>query len=673
MSTEHTEQSEASFVWRPREKHLRGAHLTHVLSENGVASYADLIAKLANDNQAFEQFYERLLARVDFTWARPWTKLCDTSQGLAFSRWFVDAEFNAAANCLDRWIARGMGDREALIWEDEEGRSESFTFAELRQKTVTLAVALRRLGVERGDCVGIWLPMVPEAAIALLAIGYIGAIAVPAFSGYGPEALATRFEDAKTRVIIASDAMQRRGKRLPTRDTLEEALSLAPEIEHVIMVAQKRGERIAVSSERAQIHDWAALCAINVRGLEPCNTAADEPYLLLYTSGSTGKPKGVVHPHAGFAIKAALDQYLCFDLRQGERMLWYTDMGWMMGPWLILGTLMLGATVVMYDGTPDYPKPDRLWEICAKYRVTHLGVAPTAIRSLATHGDEHPKRHDLSAIRILGSTGEPWNTKPYCWFAEHIGGGRAPIINYSGGTEIGGGILGCFPTMPLGPNAFHGPIPGMRADIVDADGASLDAGVGELVLRASWPGMTQSLWGGDVATRDDRRYLASYWERLPGVWTHGDWAEKQCIVDGDVAQELWYIRGRSDDTINVAGKRVGPAEFESALVADPAIREAAAIGVPDDIKGDVVICLVCVCEGYEESDALRAALRMRIEHALGHALLPKKILFVDELPRTRNHKMLRRIARARYLKLENLGDISGLENPSALAAIDAAR
>lgn len=664
---------EAALIWQPDEAMLRDAHLTQVLAENHAATYADLLGKLADGGRAFEAFYEGMLARLNLHWGRPWTKLCDTSAGIPFSRWFVDAEFNAPVNCLDRWIARGMGASEALVWEDEAGRSETLTFTELREKTVKLAVALRRLGVARGECVGIWLPMVPEAAIALLAIGYIGAIAVPAFSGYGPQALATRFDGANARVIIASDAMQRRGKRIPTRDTLEEALRLAPQIEHVVMVAQQRGTPVTMTSARAHIHDFATVCDVSARNLEACDTAADEPFLLLYTSGSTGKPKGVVHPHAGFAIKAALDQYLCFDLRAGERMLWYTDMGWMMGPWLILGALMLGATVVMYDGTPDYPKPDRLWEICAKHRVTHLGVAPTAIRALATHGEEYPQAHDLSSIRILGSTGEPWNTKPYCWFAEHIGGGKAPIINYSGGTEIGGGILGCFPTMPLGPNAFHGPIPGMRADIVDANGHALDAGVGELVLRSSWPGMTQSLWGGDASTRDDDRYLSAYWERFANLWAHGDWAEKKSVADGDVTQELWYIRGRSDDTINVAGKRVGPAEFESALVAEPAIREATAIGVPDEIKGDVVVCLVCVRDGYEETEELRAALRARIEHALGHALLPKKILFVSELPRTRNHKMLRRIARARYLKLADLGDLSGLENHSALEAIDAAR
>jgi acetyl-CoA synthetase len=662
---------EAIIVWRPQDHDVREAHLTQVLADNDAASYADLLGRIAEDTSTFEQYYERLLARVDLTWTRPWTKLMDTSRGLPFTRWFVGAGFNAAQNCLDHWIERGAGEREALVWEDEAGNSATLTFRELHDEVRALAAALLRLGVSRGDCVGIWLPMVPQAAIALLAIGYIGAVAVPAFSGYGPEALASRFNDAGARVVLATDSFERRGKTVETLQTLRDCLDLAPKIVDVLLIRRRVDARNDFSGLSARIHDWREACALAASDdVVCCDTAADEPYLLLYTSGSTGKPKGVVHPHAGFAVKAALDQYLCFDLRPADRMLWYTDMGWMMGPWLVLGALMLGATVVMYDGTPDYPAPDRLWEVCAKRRVTHLGVAPTAIRALAVHGAAYPAKHDLSSIRILGSTGEPWNTKPYCWFAEHVGGGRAPIINYSGGTEIGGGILGCFPTMPLGPNAFHGPIPGMRADIVDVDGQPLNAGVGELILRASWPGMTQSLWGGNVCERDDARYVSAYWRRFDQLWTHGDWAEKRRVESDGAHQEFWYIRGRSDDTINVAGKRVGPAEFESALVGDPAVREAAAIGVPDEIKGDVVICFVCVRAGFEESESLRNGLKKRIEHALGHALLPKKILFVDELPRTRNGKILRRILRARYLKLADLGDLSGLDNSSAIKAVD---
>jgi len=339
--------------------------------------------------------------------------------------------------------------------------------------------------------------------------------------------------------------------------------------------------------------------------------------------------------------------------------LWYTDMGWMMGPFLVLGALGLGATAVLYDGTPDFPHPGRLWEACARHKVTHLGIAPTAIRALMVHGDEVPRGHDLSALRILGSTGEAWNPQPYRWFSEQVGGGKLPIINYSGGTEISGGILGCFPIRPLVPCAFHGPVPGMDADIVDEHGRSVRSQVGELVLRQSWPGMTLGFW------HDDERYLATYWSKLPGVWVHGDWASVSS--DG-----YWFIQGRSDDTINVAGKRVGPAEYESALVNEGSVREAAAIAVPDELKGDTVVCLAVLRPGIEGSEAVRMRLMDAVVRALGKALAPKAIRFVDDLPRTRNAKLMRRVARARYLKLESLGDLSALENLASLEAIDRA-
>jgi acetyl-CoA synthetase len=330
----------------------------------------------------------------------------------------------------------------------------------------------------------------------------------------------------------------------------------------------------------------------------------------------------------------------------------------MMGPFLVLGTLGLGGTIVLYEGTPDFPVPDRLWDVCARHRVTHLGIAPTAIRSLLTHGDEHPRRHDLSALRILASSGELWNTEAYLWFLRVVGRDRCPIINYSGGTEIGGGIVSSFATMPLVPNCFHGPVPGMVADVVDERGMPVRGAVGELVIREPWPGMTQSFWG-----PDDERYLNSYWRRFGGVWVHGDWAE---VDDAG----YWFIRGRSDDTINVAGKRVGPAEFESLLAGDPAVREVATIAVPDSLKGDVPLCLVVVRAPELATEQLRDRLMRNVEQGLGKALAPKAIRFVDELPKTRNLKVMRRVARARFLGHADLGDVSALENPSALEAID---
>jgi acetyl-CoA synthetase len=707
---------ESELIWFPSYDKVASANITSLLNEYGFTDYAQLDELLANDDQAFQDFYEKIIGRLDLTWQRPWEKLLDTERGIAFAEWFQGAQFNAAENCLDRWIKRGRGSQQALIWEDEHGSTRSLTYSELRDQTARCASALQKIGIKPGMTVGIWMPMVPESAIALLAIGYIGAVAVPAFSGYGAIALATRLNDAGATVLIAADTLSRRGKRTSTLSILREVAENTPALQHIVLWTRfdapppseasapvsetntallandlpplrrrpgkvfknipgetnkadtvqftpevNRVDEFALQFEEATVeafgrslpsvtlHGWDAMCLAEAEAaiyLKPVVTDANAPYLLLYTSGSTGKPKGAVHPHAGFPIKVAIDQYLCFDMQPGDRMLWYTDMGWMMGPFLVLGALILGGTVVLYDGTPDYPTPDRLWAVAARHRVTHLGVAPTAVRSLATHGEEWPAKHNLSALRILGSSGEPWNTAPYKWFLQNIGGGRAPIINYSGGTEIGGGILGCFPTMPLGPNAFHGRIPGMRADVVDDAGASKRGEVGELVMRGPWPGMTQSLWGGSAGVYDDERFLSTYWERIPGMWTHGDWAQIDELVgpDGHTPQQLWYIRGRSDDTIKVAGKRVGPTEFESVLAGHPAVREAAAIGVPDELKGDAVVILVVLKQ--REAEEAREA---------------------------RNAKVMRRVARGRYLGMTELGDLSGLENLSALEAIDAAR
>ena len=639
-------------VWQPTEKAIASANLTAFLSQYGVATYAELTRSVAAD---IRPFYKRIIATLDLHWERPYDELLNLDRGKPFAKWFVGGELNAPAQCLDPRIARGQGANVALIYEGEDGRIERLTFAQVRDEVARLGNGLRTLGIRKGDTVGIFMPLISQSVIALLAIGYIGAVAVPAFSGYGEQALATRLRDAQAKALITADGYSRRGKFVPMQDTATKAAALAPSIKHLIVHRRVGGWEDAVASQRTE-------CAYE-------RTSANDPYMLLYTSGSTGTPKGAVHVHGGFPLKVMIDQHLCFDVKPGDRMLWYTDMGWMMGPFLVLGALGLGATIVLYDGTPDYPAADQLWSVCARHRVTHLGIAPTAIRSLMAHGDEQPRKHDLTALRILGSSAEAWNTEPYLWFSRNVGGGRAPIINYSGGTEIGGGILSALPTLPTAPNCFHGPCPGMAADVADPDTGSFVRGrVGELVVREPFVGMTQSFWKGPAA-RDDARYLATYWERMPGMWVHGDWAEIQTLGE----REFWYIRGRSDDTINVAGKRVGPAEFESAVVSDHDVVECAAIGVPDEMKGDAVVLFVVATSRCAEGDALRGRLSGILDATMGKALRPKAILFVDELPKTRNLKIMRRVARARYLKLENVGDLSALENHGSLAAIDRAR
>ncbi|MBX6378776.1 MAG: AMP-binding protein, partial [Clostridia bacterium] len=427
------------------------------------------------------------------------------------------------------------------------------------------------LGINQGDRVGIYLPMVPEAAVAILATARVGAVFTPIFSGYGAQALATRLADAGAKLLFTADGFYRRGQRVEMKRTADEAAALCPELRHVVVV--RRGGWEVPWTEGRDVA-WDDLLAGRSETGAPAPTGSEDPFLLIYTSGTTGRPKGTVHVHGGFPLKCVQDIAHCFDLHAGETLFWVTDMGWVMGPWEVIGALTLGATCLLYDGTPDFPAPDRLWSLVERHRVNVLGLSPTAIRSLMTQGEDWVRRHDLSSLHTIGGTGAPWNPEPWYWYFRHVGGGRCPMINYSGGTEIGGGIVGCVPLKPIKPCGFTGPIPGMDAEVVDEDGRPVRGSVGELVIRQPWPGMTRGFW------QDRDRYLSTYWSRWPDVWVHGDWA----LVDED---GFWFIQGRSDDTLKVAGKRLGPAEVESALVSHPAVAEAAAIGVPHEVKGEV--------------------------------------------------------------------------------------
>jgi acetyl-CoA synthetase len=382
--------------------------------------------------------------------------------------------------------------------------------------------------------------------------------------------------------------------------------------------------------------------------------AADDPFMILYTSGTTGKPKGAIHIHAGFPIKATHDLAYCFDLHDDDVLFWLTDLGWMMGPWLICGGLTLGATIVLFEGTPDYPEVDRLWRMVERHTVTTLGLAPTVIRSLMPHGEGPAQAADMSSLRVLGSTGETWNPGPWRWYFDVVGGGRCPIVNYSGGTETSGGIVTGLPCLPIKPCSFTGPVPGMVADVVDDAGRPVHGGVGELVIREPWVGMTNGFW------KANDRYEDTYWSRLPDTWVHGDFAE----IDAD---GYWYIRGRSDDTLNVAGKRVGPAELESAAVAHGTVKEAAAINVPHPVKGDAIIVFAVPRDDSGAPD-LGDRIRRFIGERLGAPLRPERVVLVDDLPRTRNAKIMRRVIRAAWLGID-AGDLTALENPAAVEAI----
>jgi acetyl-CoA synthetase len=473
--------------------------------------------------------------------------------------------------------------------------------------------------------------MQPETVAVLLAINAIGASAAPLFSGFGAAAISSRLNDLNAAALVTTHTFARRGKTVEAGRIAQEAAGVCPRLRHLIFL-----EDLPESNSPFRV--------------EACST--DDPALVIYTSGTTGKPKGVLHTHCGFPVKAAQDMALNIDVHAGERVCWLTDLGWMMGPWLIYGALILGATVCLYDGAPDYPTPDRLWEYCAKHKINVLGLSPTLIRGLSAHGSDLPKRHDLSALRVLASSGEPWNPAPWWWLFEHVGKQRLPIVNYSGGTEISGGILSNTVIHPIKPCGFAAACPGIDADVLDETGRSVQGAVGELAIKAPWIGQARGFW------RDPDRYLQTYWGRFPDVWVHGDWAE----IDAD---GHWFILGRSDDTVKIAGKRVGPAEVESILVDHADVIEAAVIGIPDELKGSA---MVAFCVTNAPSPELADELKAKVAEALGKPLRPERVHFIAAIPKTRNAKLMRRVLRAAYLG-EDPGDLTALENAQSLELV----
>ncbi|HEU0039945.1 MAG TPA: AMP-binding protein [Verrucomicrobiae bacterium] len=652
-------------VWRPTPELMAQSNLRRFMANHGLGSLEELQRRSVTD---LDWFWNAVLHDLGIRFRRPYSRLVDLSRGIAWPEWCVSGVMNIVDTCLDQYAGTMTDSKTAIIWEGEEGQARRLSYFELRREVNRLANALRALGLGKGDAVGVFMPMTPEIVVAMLAIIKIGGVFLPLFSGFGPQAIASRLNDAAAKALFTADACPRRGKTSALKPIADEAATQIPTLRNMIVL-----KRLGVDVPWTPGRDrwWHELMAEARDAAETEPTNAEDPLMIIYTSGTSGQPKGAVHTHCGFPIKAAQDMSHGLDLHADETLYWLTDMGWMMGPWLVFGSLLLGATMMLYDGAPDWPEPDRLWSLVEKHKITSLGISPTLVRSLVRFGDQPVRNHDLSSLRKFASTGEPWNPDPWLWLFNVAGGGRLPIINYSGGTEISGGIVMGNVLTPLKPCSFAGPLPGMAADVVDEQGNSVRGQVGELVIRQPWIGMTRGFW------RDPQRYIETYWSRLPDLWVHGDWA----AVDGD---GLWYILGRSDDTIKIAGKRVGPAEVESVLVGHLAVSEAAAIGVPDELKGEALVCF-CVLKPSSSSSALRSEassggassfsssnleslrqeLTARIIHELGKPLAPRAVKFVRDLPKTRNAKVMRRIIRAAYLGKEP-GDVSSLENPAAV-------
>jgi acetyl-CoA synthetase len=636
-------------AWVPTSEYIERSRLRAFMVRHGLRDYEELMQRSTTD---LEWFWSAVLEDLGIEFYEPPSRMLDTSRGVPWTRWCVGGRLNIVHNCLEKWMGTPTEARAAFRWEGEEGLTRVLTYRQLLEDVNRCANALRALGIRRGDRVALFMPMCPELIVAFFATIKIGGIILPLFSGYGADAVATRVRDAEASLLVTADGFWRRGQPVPMKAVADEAAANCPSIRGVVVVSRLGND---VALRRGGELRWDDFLSGQSPRADTERTGADDPLMIIYTSGTTGRPKGAVHTHCGFPIKAAQDMVHAFDVHAGETMYWISDMGWMMGPWEVFGMTLLGGTFVLFDGALDYPGPDRLWSIVERHHVNVLGVSPTLIRALMKHGSAPIRAHDLSSLRILGSTGEPWNPESWRWFFGVAGGGRLPIINYSGGTEVSGGLVAGNVLTPLKPAAFAGPPPGIAADVVDDRGRSVRNEVGELVVRAPWIGMTRGFW------RDPERYEQTYWSRFPDTWVHGDWA----AIDED---GLWYILGRSDDTIKIAGKRLGPAEVESVLVEHPAVLEAAAIGIPDAAKGQALICFCVLKPGYQDSGELSGALAQLVATRLGKPLRPAAIEFVADLPKTRNAKVMRRVIRATYIG-EPPGDLSALENPQAVEAV----
>ena len=637
------------FAWTPSPAYIEHANVTRLMRAHGIDDYWELVRRSQED---ITWFWDAVVADLGIEFFTPYRAVVETPNGIPWAIWFTGATLNLTYHCVDRH-AVSSGDRTSVIWEGEDGEVRRLTYAELKTAVDKLANGLRSLGIGSGDAVGVYLPMIPENVVTLYALAKIGAISLPIFSGFAASAVAARLQDAHAKAVVTADGFRRRGQIVRMKESADEAADSSTSVDHVIVV-RRLGREVRWNAERDV--DYAELVADQSAECAPEHLDSEHPLLIAYTSGTTGRPKGAVHVHGGFLVKIAEEVAYQADCHADDTLFWFTDMGWIMGPWEVVGVGAAGGTLLLYEGAPDYPQPDRLWSLVERHKVTILGVSPTLVRALIPHGDDNVRRHDLSSLRILCSTGEPWNPDPWRWYLEVVGGGRCPIINISGGTEAGACFLSPTPLVKLRPCTLGGPALGMAIDVYDPGGKPLPPGeVGELVCTKPWPGMTRGIWG------DPDRYIETYWSRWPDVWVHGDWASRD--ADG-----YWYLHGRSDDTLKIAGKRLGPAEVESALVEHPSVAESAAIGVPDEVKGEKVWCYVVLTPATQPTDELRDELRALVEKALGKAFRPDKIRFVSALPKTRSAKILRRAVRAAALG-QDPGDLTSLENPAALEEI----
>jgi len=626
--------------------------------KGNIASLAEYASLQEQFNTDFEGTWKGL-AHEHLSWRKPFTKALDDSKAPFYS-WFNDGKLNLSENCIDRHVDAGLGDRTAIIWEGEDGRVRRISYSELLAEVSRAANALKKIGLEAGDRTIIYMPMIPEAAIAMLACTRIGVVHSVVFGAFSPRALRDRIQDAEAKVVITADGGGRRGGIHALKPSVDEALSeTCPSLQHVVIV---RHAGNAINWTPGRDIDWHEALKAESDICEPLAVDAEHPLFILYTSGSTGKPKGILHSTAGYLLWARLTMLWSFDFRPESDVFWCTaDVGWITGhTYSVYGPLANGGTTLMYEGVPTYPDPGRLWKICEDHGVTIFYTAPTAIRALNKAGDEWPNSYDLSRLRVLGTVGEPINPEAWMWYYNVIGKARCPIVDTWWQTETGGHMIAPLPfATPTKPGSATLPLPGIDVAVVDESGEPVTEGGGLLVIRKPWPSMLRGVWG------DDQRYIDTYWKSFEGrYYFAGDGARKD--EDGYI-----WIMGRVDDVLNVSGHRLGTMEIESALVSHPDVAEAAVIGRPDDIKGEAVCAFVTLkCEVRE---GLAAELRTHVGSEIGAIAKPDDIRFSDSLPKTRSGKIMRRLLRDIAAGREITSDISTLEDQTVIQQLQQER
>lgn len=636
-------------VWTPTEEYVESANITRFMKKYEIKDYQELIKRSIDD---IEWFWDAVLKDLDIEWYQPYEKVLDDSKGIQWTKWFIGGKINIVHNCLDKHALSNKKSNIAITWETENGDTRKLTYGDLYLEVNKFANALKKLGVEKGDRVGIYMPMVPEIVIGFLAAMKIGAIVIPIFSGFGGHALASRLNIAGAKVLLTADGSVRRGKIVQIKKEADKAADNVSSIEHVVVF---RRLDIEIPWKEGRDVWWADIVSQQSHICETEHMDSEDYAMIIFSSGTTGRPKGTVHTHGGALAQIVKELGYYFDVKEEDVFFWLTDIGWMMGPWMIIGVQSFAGNIVIFEGAPNYPDPDRIWALIEKHKITTLGISPTAIRLLMKYGDDWVKKHDLSSLRLLGSTGEPWDSDSWNWFFEKVGDKRIPIINISGGTEIVGCFLSPLPITPLKPCTLRGPGLGMDIDVFNDDGKPVRGQMGHLVAKKPAPSMTRGFWN------EPNRYIETYWSRWPNIWYHGDWAS----VDEN---GYWFLHGRSDDTIKIAGRRTGPAEIEAALIEHRAVSEAAAIGVPDEIKGEDIVCFVVLKPGYKPNETLREELKDQVTKIMGKTLKPRDIKFVSDLPKTRSAKIVRRIIKATFLD-EHVADISSVDNPKAIQEI----